>query len=258
METSRKQDVGIEISIQEIVFSLLDRLKIILLVTLIFALCAFIVTEAFIPKTYESTASLYVMNRQNEGQLTSGDVSVSSSLTADFEVLVTSRGVLEQVVEDVGTSMRTTALADIISVSNPTDTRILEITVSSEDAYMAKALADSVAKISSEQIVSLMGIEEVNIIDYGNISTQPSSPSLIKNVGLAAIIGLVLSVAVSLVIVFFDDTLKTSEDVERHLQANVLGAIPMGPDDGGKRKGKHERVQSTEVSDERRVENAED
>jgi len=51
-------------------------------------------------------------------------------------------------------------------------------------------------------------------------------PSLLRNLQLAVLVGLMLGVLLAFALEYFDDTIKTPEDLEKHLGLAVLGVIP--------------------------------
>lgn len=72
-----------------------------------------------------------------------------------------------------------------------------------------------------------MQIEGVNVIEYGRVATEPSSPNVKKNTLLGAAVGIVLAIAVLVVNFILDDTIKTSDDVEKYLGITNLSLIPL-------------------------------
>ena len=230
MEQQYERD-EIEIDLKQLFFVLWDKKWMIVLSGLILALAAFLVTRVFLTPVYASTATVYVMNRQSENAASSSDISAATSLTKDFEAMVTSRTVMEQVIDQVGLDMTTEELEKLISVSNPTDTRLLDITVEHESPEMAKEIVDCVASVASVQIVEMMGIEKVNIVDQGGIAENPSSPNTMRNVLIAGVIGVFIAAFFIVLRHLLDDTIKTSEDVEKYLGLSVLGVIPKNEGD---------------------------
>ena len=116
-------------------------------------------------------------------QVTTGDLNMSAQLTSDFEELIISHTVLDEVIEQIDYEGLTFgSLKNKITVTNRTDTRILQITVTDPDPLMAKAIVDKVIEISSEKIKSIMDIEAVNLVDEGTLNSTPVSPSYKKNV----------------------------------------------------------------------------
>lgn len=65
----------------------------------------------------------------------------------------------------------------------------------------------------------------LSILESAEPANAPFAPNLPLNVGLAAVIGLVLATAVAFLIEYLDDTLKTKEEITRILNASTLGEI---------------------------------
>ena len=74
----------------------------------------------------------------------------------------------------------------------------------------------------------------------------PVSPSVIKNTVIGAILGALIAIAIILISYVFNDTIMTSEDVEKKLGINVLGTLPLeeAEDDGDERRIKKKAIKS--------------
>jgi capsular exopolysaccharide synthesis family protein len=82
-------------------------------------------------------------------------------------------------------------------------------------------------KISQEQTeLSLPRNSMVEIVDSGHKSDRPEKPKKALNIALGIIIGLIVGVGLAFFIEYLDTSVKTIDDVERTLQAPVLGVIP--------------------------------
>ncbi len=232
-----------EIDLRELFFVLFHKKGIILLVTFVFVLGAVLVTKLFITPIYVSSAKVYVISRQNQDSVaTNQDLSAATQLTNDAKVVITSREVMEQVIEKLNLDMTAEALAGIVSVSNDNNTRILTIRVSHSDSYMARDIADAVVDISASNVEEKMGVEKMSIVDSANIPEYPSKPSLKKNAVIAGAAGLVFSCMVILAVYLFNDKIRNAEDVERYLGLTNIGIIPVSDEIGTeKNKGKKEK-----------------
>ena len=73
----------------------------------------------------------------------------------------------------------------------------------------------------------IMNIDKPNIYEYGQISENPVSPNMKKNMLIAGLIGMLAASAVFIVLYLKDDSICTPEDVEKYLNLNTLAAIPM-------------------------------
>jgi len=140
-------------------------------------------------------------------------------------------------------SMNTDELTGMLTVSAITDTRILKITVTNQDPYLARSIAIAVREAASVHIRDVMNIESLNVVEDANLPESPSSPNVTRNALLGGILGIVSSVLILFVVFMLDDTIKTAEDVERYLEVSVLASIPVSKA-VSKRKRRAERRKS--------------
>lgn len=228
----------IVIDIRELLHVFKKNMWIIFLCSVLFATIIGLYSKYIATPRYSSTTKLYILTKSASlSSLSLSDLQIGTQLTKDYMVLVKSRPVTSKVVKNLGLDMTHEQLIRIMTITNPTDTRILEITVNYPDAYLAKTIVDEIAKVSSEQIAQIMDIEEPNIVEEGYLPTTWTTPNVKKNTLIGAVIGFTLSTAVFLLLSMMDDTIKNSEDIERYLGLNTLGYIPM-VNDSGNRKGK--------------------
>ncbi|MBN1942626.1 MAG: polysaccharide biosynthesis tyrosine autokinase [Phycisphaerae bacterium] len=59
-----------------------------------------------------------------------------------------------------------------------------------------------------------------------NYAAAPVSPNALNNMAISVFLGLFLSIGIILLLEFTDSSVKTVEEVRRHLKARVLGVIP--------------------------------
>ena len=159
-----------------------------------------------IEPTYSSTSTMLVLTK--ETTLTSlTDLQIGSTLTKDYSVLITSRPVLESVIENLGLKMGHKALKGRISVDNPEDTRLLFITVTMNDAKQAKAVVDELSIVASEFIGDKMEVTPPKIIEQGEIGSK-NGPSITKNAMVGFLAGAFLVCVIIVVLELLNDTIK--------------------------------------------------
>ena len=88
---------------------------------------------------------------------------------------------MQEVVDNLGLDMDYKALRESITVTNPEDTRILQLSVTNSDPEIAKAIVDELASVSSQYIGDKMEVVPPKIIEEGEIPTVRTSPSMKKN-----------------------------------------------------------------------------
>ena len=233
------QNDEVEIDIGHILSILWEKILVIIATGIIVGLAGFLVSKFLITPKYESETKLYVLNRANDSATTLSDVQLSTQLTKDYQILVTSAPVINQVIKELGLNMKASELASTISVDTPSDTRVLQITVTSDNPKRAKDIADKVAQVSSKKICDIMKIEQVNVIEEGSLSEEPAVDTVQKWTLIGLALGIVLSCAIIIIRSMLDDTVKTTEDVEKYFDLSTLAVIPISEemDDGlGKNK----------------------
>ncbi len=238
MEKTQEFDDEIEIDLRELLAVLLSQWLLILVVTVLGGGIAFGVSHYMIVPQYESTAQLYVLSKSTS--ITSlADIQTGTSLTNDYMVVVEGRPVLEQVIVNLSLNESYHSLKSKVTLNNPSNSRILEITVRDENPAMAKKIADEIADVGSTFIAAKMVQDAPMIIQKGYADGEPVSPNIIKNTLIGAVLGAFLAMAIIVISYLFNDTIMTAEDVEKKLGLNVLGTLPLeeAEDDGEGRSG---------------------
>ena len=211
---------------QEIIAVLLDRVWIVILSGIVCALVSYLYTAFLVTPLYQSKTSMYVLNTQSPDYISSIDISSATSLTKDYSRLVKSRSVLEPVIESLSLNMSYEGLSSKVSVTNPSDTRVLEITVTHSNPESARLIADEIRVKAAEFIVKTMSVDNVNTVDEASLPRVPSSPNTTRNVFIAVFIGILISAVVVVVEHMLNDNIKTPLDVDKYLGLTVLGIIP--------------------------------
>ncbi len=200
------------------------------------ALAFAVITLTYEPK-YESTATMYVLRQDSEGQVSGADSDFSLALKVvnDCTYLLKSHAVVDKVIETLELDVEYEDLCEKISTNNPEDTRILEVIVEADSAEEAKKIADSLCTIGQEKIATAMGFQQVNFYEQGTLSDEPSNevgPMTYLVIGFAAA---VLTYAVYLVITVLDDRIRTEDDVQQVLGISLLADIPNAAETGKRR-----------------------
>ena len=118
-------------------------------------------------------------------------------------------------------------VAPVITITNPTDTHILQIGATTEDPKLSKKISNAMADAVAENISSVMATDKPSIAERAVTPKAPSSPNLIKNTAMGALLGAVLAMGVIILLYLMDDTIKTEDDVRKYLQMNTLAAFPL-------------------------------
>lgn len=220
----------VELDLKQLFLIVIKRWWLMLLIPLVAAGITAYLSYNVLDPVYEANTTLYVINKQSENQTTiaQSDLTVSGLLVQDYKEIIVSRTVTQEVIDQLGLiSLTTEELADKITVTAKNNTRILEIRVKDENPERAKNITDALASVFIERVVELMKVDNVSIVDAAVVPNAPVAPRPLRNTAIAAAAGLLLAIGAAFLLEFLDDTIKTSEDVEKHLGLTVLGTIPV-------------------------------
>ncbi|MBR3769316.1 MAG: polysaccharide export protein [Lachnospiraceae bacterium] len=216
----------IEIDLLEIFYVIRSKMLIILASMIAFGGIMFGYSTLLAQPIYESTARMYILT-QSTSITSLADIQVGTSLTQDYKVLITSRTVVEQVIENLQLDCTYGQMLEQVSVNNPSNTRIIEITIQDNIPEDAKLIVDEFVEVSREKISDIMVTDAPSVVDYGNMPVNPVSPNIMKNTVIGAALGAFLAIAIVIVIFLMDDTVKTADDVEKYLGLNTLTSVPL-------------------------------
>ena len=235
---NRTENDEIEIDLLEIFSILLSKLWLILSAGLFMALVCFAVSKFLLTPTYESTTKIYILNKTDNSSVTYSDVQMGTQLTKDYAELINSRYVLEEVIQKLSLPMEYKQLLNKVSVTTPSDTRIVSITVTDTDPVQAMNIANCIREAASDHIQNVMDIEAVNVVETANMPTEKAGPSVMKWTLIGGLLGVLLLCAIILVQYLLDDTIKSSEDVEKYLGLSTLALIPVAENESTGKKNK--------------------
>lgn len=216
------------IKFSDLFFLFVSKLWIMILVAVIVGGSIFAYKYATYTPMYKSTGSIYILRQGADAEESdyNSDFSLALSVVSDCTKLLTSRTVLNQVIADNALPYEYQELMDMISITNPSNTRYLEITVVSDSPEQSKLIVDSVCEIGKEQIVQVMGFNQVNIVDEGTLSTVPFNSKFSYEFIIGAIVAFIMTYIIIALVYIFDDRISDPDLVEKYLGISVLALIP--------------------------------
>jgi len=207
----------------------------IVLLTLLGAAVAF-GYSALQPRVYTASASGIV-------QATGGGSDVGSSLVGNqlAQSKVSSyvdiggwRSVAEHAIDALGLDTTPAELVSHVTVSNPLDTVIINVTADAATPENARDLAEAwidgmVAEINTLETGDPDTAGAVTLVagQAAALPSSPSSPNVKLNLALGTLIGLALGIAYAVIRHVLDRRVRHPRDIERETGAVVVGTIPL-------------------------------
>lgn len=214
-----------EINLKELFDYFIDKIKYIIIATLVCCLIGGIYTKFLTIPMYKSSTTVILGSNQEGTGITQSDISINNNLVSTYAEIIKSRRVLEQVQKELNESYTYKELASEISVSSINNTQIIKITVEDNNALNAKIIANLVAKVFTVEVPELYNLDNVHILDVAIEEDEPYNINVAKSSIIGGVLGLVLSSGIFFVIYYFDRTAKSVEQVEEVLQMPILGSV---------------------------------
>jgi capsular exopolysaccharide synthesis family protein len=195
---------------------------------------AMFVTARATPQ-YASTARLFI---STPGSDTTGVDAYQGSLfsaqrVASYADLVTGKALAQRVVDSLHLSESPSGLSGQVTSKVVTGTVLLDVTVTDPDAVRAQRLANAVASQFTFYIVGLETTAgktaspiKATVVDSAGLPGTPVSPEPVRNIALAAVLGLMVGLGVAFLRESLDNTVKSGLDIVAATGGALLGHIP--------------------------------
>ena len=239
------------IDLLELALGLLEHWKLIAVTAVTGAVLMALYTFFLVTPMYKATATIYVVSR-NDSVLNFSDLQVGSELTSDYIKVFEMWEVHEKVISNLDLDYTYTNMASMLSVTNTSDTRMLDITVTNPDPEEAAAIANEYADVGAKYISEKMKAHDPTLMSSARVPENPFSPNKAKNILLGFVVGFVLACGVVVVRILLDDTYKTAEDIRKYAGLVVLASVPMAENAQPKEKNVLKRKTQRFMKDVRR------
>ncbi len=170
--------------------------------------------RTFKPK-YPAMVALQAQITEVQDQVHKELARIRASVQAEYQAAVKQ----EELLQDQLDTLR--------ARSHAVDTRSIQYQILQRDVQTNRELYEGLLQ-RFKQVSAAVGAKSRNIfvVDRAQVPGAPSSPNLKRNLMLGLLAGIFLAIMLVLLLEYLDNTLKTPEDVERHLHLGVLGIIP--------------------------------
>lgn len=199
-----------------------------------------------VPPKYTATAQAMATYNASQGddagisQQYTGGTYIAGQITS-YTTLATTETVLEPVIKDLGLDTSVKSLAGQLTVTNPTNTAFVNISVEDGDAQQASDIANAVAASMQNVIQNDLysaadkSPVKISIVQRARVPESPSSPNKPLYLAVGVVAGLVLGVFAALLKDMLNTKVEETSDVRSLVGASSLGSVPQDNSLGEKR-----------------------
>ena len=217
----------------KMIFEVLRKNLVFIIITvMVFSLGTFFITNFLITKRYTSTISLYVEtvdlqpDSPNSAVYSLNMQNYALKLVNTYIRMLDTNTFYTKLSDELDEKYTPAELSKMISFKSDETTEVFDVSVVSESPTESKKIADTIAEVAPETISNIKSNAKLKVCDEAQLPTKHSSPSVSRNVIIAFVVGLVISLAVSFIRHFLDKKIKYYDEMTTILDIPVLAAIP--------------------------------
>lgn len=211
-------EVGEEISLREIVSIFKKHMRLMIILPLGLMIASGIISFIGYEKEYKTHTTLMISRSEEPVEV----------LVPTYSEMIKTSVVADEVMAELNLSLSHEQFRNKVDVSHVSDTELIQIVATDTNPELAADIANHTAEVFRESIVDILNLRNVRVrvIDEAQVPTSPINSISPVNVAIAGVLGFMIAVFIGFVREYFDNTIKTPEDVEKHLGVPVLGMIP--------------------------------
>ena len=214
----------VEIDLSQLLKLLKKNIRLIIILALVGIIIAASATTFLISKKYQSQGSVLLKADVVNGSLDSTQVNTNKMMVNNYVKLLQGNNIQDQVAKNL--NITSAEVRSSLSITNTTDTQIIEISSTTVDPGLSKRIVDETISIFTTLIQEKLDVTNVTIVDQPEVNPNPVSPSMVKNVIIGAVAGIVISLGYLLLTYLLDTKIKNGEQAEQYLGVPLLGIVP--------------------------------
>ncbi|MBQ9280428.1 MAG: hypothetical protein IJ215_05250 [Clostridia bacterium] len=210
------------------------------------AVLGFVYTRYIVVPQYTSSVTMILAKASNgstessvdsEDAITQSDITLNQKLISTYGEIMKSRRVANTVIENLHLDMTYNQIKNCVSVSSVKDTDVIKLSITTLDPELSAKIAENMTNVFTEEVDRIYNIKNISIIDNAEVDRKPVNISYSKNVVIFALIAFVIVAVVIFLIYYFDNTIKTEENIQKLTGLPVLCVIPnIEKEKGGKKR----------------------
>lgn len=212
------------------------RWKMVLAIPVIAVIVSAVYSLYVITPQYQANSTLLINPRPTTSAAAAAAAGTSQAYEAlqlgqamvpTYTQIIKSYSVEQSVIKALNLPMTPGTLNGMINVTSPTQSEVIQISVTDPSLTQAVEIANTLASTFQQKARMLMQVQNVQIIDSANAAQSPTpvKPNKKLNVAIALVLGLMVSIGLAFLLEYLDNRIRTVDDVRRYLDLPVLGMV---------------------------------
>ena len=235
-----------EISIIRYFKEFLDKIWIVILLTVVCGALLFVYSSFLATPMYTSQAKMYVNNKASDGSggtgtVTNSEIQARMALVKTYASIIKSNNIMNKVCGKIDayknqpgyeflqdSNYTAKSLINAVSVTPDNDTEVFFITMKADDPQKAQFIVEAITEYLPDVISNTMEASSAKLIDEADLNLNPTSPNIATNTIIGAFIGFAIAALIIFLILMTDTVVRSESDLTEEFEdVIVLGAIPL-------------------------------
>lgn len=226
-EVGRENDDEITIDLSEVWNLARKNIGKLIGVITLFGIAAALITLFLIPKTYDSTAVLYLTPMvSNEGTVDYSSLQTNTKLVSNVMALLQQDNIMDHVAKENGFE-DADAVRKVLEITNESNTELIDIKATTKDPKLSQAVAEDTADYFIETMSESLNVRNIEVVTHAKVAEKQSGPSLKKNIAIGLAIGLLIDLAWVFIKTLTDKRIKSKQEAEQFFGVPVLCQLPV-------------------------------
>lgn len=229
--------------LEKIIWSIKSKVKYMILVGLIFAMCSGVYASVTSSSTYVANVTFYVYSNpeymNDTGvNISSTEITQAYNLLESYMQIIYSKSFLNSVLEEAQLENRYTTemLKRRISAKTVEKTSVFSVYVYDADPIVAMNIANAIGTLAPDKIIEVVKSGGIEVLDPAEMPTEPyESTSVIKSALLGGIVGALLVAVIALCWGMFNTIIRRKYEIEDLFTIPIIGDVPLLNDSADKK-----------------------
>ncbi|MGM8212326.1 YveK family protein [Virgibacillus sp. W0430] len=178
--------------------------------------------------TIVATVGGFYLNKLNDNPMYQSSARIivgPDSQMQTLMVVIKDQIIMESVIEELQLNKTTDQLASQVQVERVDDSQVISISVTDAIAKQAAAIANVTATIFKNEVGTILGFDDVEVLSEAKESPLPINENTNKAVVFAAIFGFATGIGLVFLLDVLDGTIAKNKELEEILGVPVIGVI---------------------------------
>ena len=221
-----------EINLKELFMYVRKYLYIIIVSVIVFLSISLFYNLVLKEPLYSTYTTIVLVKDENSSNIINksdtidqNDIMLNQKLVSTYRQIIKSKLVLRQVINNLKLDYTMNEMYRKVNVEALEDTEIIKVSVFDEDPELSSKIANEVASVFESEVTKIYKLSNVSIIDKAEVPKARSNNTLVRDLVLAIILGIVCGGGIIFIIFYFDDTIRSTDNTDTELGLPLIAKV---------------------------------